>query len=94
MVAEDLASQEFMRSTLSQRILGHAVLFTHCPLDYGKHDCSPTTGTGIFDKLPEEIKEKVLENIDVQSLLVFRRVNKEAMAVVNGTVKWRKVSSI
>lgn len=67
------------------------VLVAFCPLDYSRHECEPSTDLGMLDKLPMEIKEDILEQIDLESLLVFRRVNKKAMAVVDGMAKWKKV---
>ncbi|KAF2653181.1 hypothetical protein K491DRAFT_551256, partial [Lophiostoma macrostomum CBS 122681] len=77
--------------TLAEDVLAKEVLTLHCPLDYEKHAVKPKEGLGALDILALEIKQEVLERLDVQSLLTFRRVNQEAMDVVNGMVTWKKV---
>ncbi|KAL2808763.1 hypothetical protein BJX63DRAFT_424355 [Aspergillus granulosus] len=54
-----------------------------CPLDNGKHTGLAKVDLGGVDKLPQEILEMVLEQLDLQSLTKFRRVNRRAMQAVD-----------
>lgn len=91
MTAQELNAPGFVTSVLSQPLFDCGVLVSYCPLDYGNHEFQPTVDLGAIDKLPMELKHQVLKDIDVESLLVFRRVNKEARAVVDGMLEWQKV---
>jgi hypothetical protein len=70
-------------------------LARHCPLDDGrfanKADGSPTLSLGALARLPIELQHQALLQLDVKSLLDFRRVNKRAMDTVSGMVEWKKV---
>jgi len=58
----------------------------HCPLDNGRHDCTPiSTGfaTSQLDRLPVELVIEILLLLDIPSLTRFRRLNRRAMQLVN-----------
>lgn len=70
------------------------VLYTRCPLDYGRHPVDPIkskVGLGKLDKLPTELQHQILLDVDVRTLLGFRRVNQSAMKAVDGILEWKKV---
>ncbi|KAF2821559.1 hypothetical protein CC86DRAFT_470747 [Ophiobolus disseminans] len=48
---------------------------------------------GLLDTLPQEIQLEVLRLLDLKSLLIFRRVNEHAHAVVHNMTEWRKVAA-
>lgn len=83
-----------VQKVLNEQVLSPEVLIRHCSLDYGRH-CGKTggenTGLGILDKLATELQHEILSAIDVATLLTFRRVNHEAMTVVDGLVDFKKV---
>jgi hypothetical protein len=76
---------------LDNYILDHKILEERCLLDYGRHTLQPKHDLGGLSKLPLELQHYVLGEIDVQSLLVFRRVNQGAMVVVDSMVEFKKV---
>jgi hypothetical protein len=46
---------------------------------------------GIISGLPTEMQQMILKSLDVESLLVFRRVNRCGMRLVDGLIGWEKV---
>ncbi|EMD63863.1 hypothetical protein COCSADRAFT_172107 [Bipolaris sorokiniana ND90Pr] len=62
-------------------------------LDHGKHDCtySPTATLGILYTFPIELQQRIVSHLDVKSLLVFRRVSKPAMSLVNSLLEYKKI---
>jgi hypothetical protein len=66
-------------------------LRTNCPLDYGKHIPIPSSDLGDLQMLPLELQHHVLGFVDIESLLTFRRVNKNAMIAVDGMTEYYKV---
>jgi hypothetical protein len=50
-----------------------------CRLDNGKHTSPAKGNLGGLDKLPREILEMILRQLDIQTLTKFRRVNRRAM---------------
>ncbi|KAH7076219.1 hypothetical protein FB567DRAFT_632486 [Paraphoma chrysanthemicola] len=75
----------------------NAVLQCHCPLDNGQYaldiDLGVAPQLGSLTRLPTELQEVVLRKMDIETLLVWRRVNKRAMSLVTGLVDWKKVIS-
>ena len=63
-----------------------------CPLDYGRHKTSPSASLGNLDKLPVEIQDQVLGELDIGSLLRFRAVNQRAMELVNSMISFDRVA--
>ncbi|KAH7063838.1 hypothetical protein BKA63DRAFT_609002 [Paraphoma chrysanthemicola] len=76
---------------LNRQILDPRVLLKNCLLDYGRHEVKPKYDLGGLDLLPTEIRCAILENIDVKTLLVFRAVNKRAMATVDEVPCFKKI---
>lgn len=76
---------------LDYYILDHKILEQRCPLDYGRHTLQPKRDLGGLSKIPLELQHYVLGEIDVQSLLVFCRVNQGAMVIVDSMVEYQKV---
>jgi hypothetical protein len=72
-----------------------SILARHCPLDNGRHAISVDLNTaprlGSLSVLPVELQNEVLRNMDIETLLVWRRVNKRAMDLVAGLMEWKKV---
>jgi hypothetical protein len=73
------------------RILDPNSLVAHCSLSSGNHQIGNTTGLGALDALSLELQHLVLGNVDVKTLLNFRRVNKKALDVVDGITSFKKV---
>jgi hypothetical protein len=67
-------------------------LQTTCPLDHGRHNPSAKYDLGVLSRLPTELQHQILGDVDVQSLLTFRRVNQTAMLVVNAMLEYHKVN--
>ena len=66
--------------------LDDAQLETRCPLDNGRHDCTPIStsfSTNQLDRLPLELLIEVLLQLDIPSLTRFRSLNRCAMKLVN-----------
>ncbi|KAH7408706.1 hypothetical protein DE146DRAFT_629598 [Phaeosphaeria sp. MPI-PUGE-AT-0046c] len=72
-------------------ILDPEVLKKGCLLDFGRHNLQPKHDLGALKKLPLELLHQVLGDIDVQSLLTFRRVNQSAMTIVDSMVDYKKL---
>jgi hypothetical protein len=64
-----------------------------CPLDYGRHSLAPKNSLGTLEALPVELLCKILEHVNVLSILKFRRVNQEAMSTVDAMPEFKKVSN-
>jgi hypothetical protein len=65
------------------------------PAQYGCQatniDFQSATSLGALEILPIELQQLVVKELDVQSLLVFHRVNKRAMDLVASLIEWQKV---
>ena len=62
-----------------------------CPLDCGRHNIEPEYGLGVLDRLPLELLSDILVEIDIRSLMDFRRVNQRAMEVVDSIPKFQTI---
>ncbi|KAL3491173.1 hypothetical protein BJX62DRAFT_237411 [Aspergillus germanicus] len=62
-----------------------------CPLDDGRHTSPPKVDLGALDKLPQELLEMVLGQLDIQSLTKFRRVNRRAMQAVDSIHAYKQI---
>lgn len=78
---------------LNLNILDPEILRSHCPLDHGRHIPVPKASLDILTSLPPELHFEILGRVDLQSLLVFRRVNQKAMATRDGMSEFKKVNS-
>ena len=72
-------------------ILSTELLSRQCPLDYGRPKPPSRTDLGKFEVLAVEIQQRILEHVNVASLLAFRGVNRRASEVIDGMPTWRKV---
>jgi hypothetical protein len=62
-----------------------------CPLDNGRHTSPPKVDLGPLDKLPQELLEMVLGQLDIQSLTKFRRVNRRGMQAVDSIHAYKQI---
>lgn len=65
-----------------------------CPLDNGRHQAftaEPKFTLGVFDILAPELIQKVLLELDLNSLTAFRRVNQHARCNVDAISKYRAI---
>lgn len=62
-----------------------------CPLDLGHHSLDPQCALGMLDELPLEILSEILAQVDIRSLMDFRRVNQRAMQVVDSISQFRTI---
>jgi len=78
---------------LRKHIGDASILTLRCPLDHGKHDATPHDDAtlGSLCALPTELRHLVFSFLDIRSLLVFRRVSKLAMSLVNAMTEYHKV---
>jgi hypothetical protein len=63
-------------------------LIRTCPLDYHKHRLDPKHDLGTLDTLPLELLGLILVQIDLRSLADFRRINNQAMQVVDSVLEY------
>lgn len=79
-------------------VIEHDKLARHCPFDNGRHalelDYATAPDLGSLSRLPAELMEQVVLELDLASLLVWRRVSKRAMDFVACMIEWKKVISI
>jgi hypothetical protein len=74
--------------------LDDAQLETRCPLDNGRHDCTPIStcfSTNQLDRLPLELLIEVLLQLDIPSLTRFRGLNRFAMELVNSVHQYTAI---
>jgi hypothetical protein len=89
-------AQRDTHKVLGRLILDANGLVRRCPLDYTRHDTSLSSqiqcnNLGTFDRLPAELQHLILEELDLQSLLTFRRMNRKALHFINNLSSWRKI---
>jgi hypothetical protein len=84
--AKELFTESGLPFTLS-----NAILKRHCPLEDGHHPTS-ILGVGILSRLPVELQQRVLKELDMESLIAFRRMSKSAMNLVGSLTEWKEVS--
>ncbi|KAL2832718.1 hypothetical protein BJY01DRAFT_253783 [Aspergillus pseudoustus] len=77
-----------MEWTLDSNIIRRPRL---CPLDNGRHTSPANVDLGKLDILPLELLEMVLEQLDIQALTKFRRVNRQAMQAVDSIHAYRQI---
>jgi hypothetical protein len=71
----DFALQAYRTQDDCDNTLDDAQLETRCPLDNGRHDCTPVSTyftTNQLDRLPIELLVEVLLQLDIPSLTRFR----------------------
>ena len=82
-------TQKFCDNTLDD-----AQLERRCPLDNGRHDCTPICtcfSTNQLDRLPIELLIEVLLRLDIPSLTRFRSLNRRAMELVNSVHQYTAI---
>ncbi|KAF2105929.1 hypothetical protein BDV96DRAFT_607845 [Lophiotrema nucula] len=82
------------REKLLQKLLDPAILRQSCPLstDIRHYQLAASHGgLGKLDLVATEVQQMILERLDLQSILNFRRVSQKAMAVANDVPAFRKV---
>jgi hypothetical protein len=92
----DFALHEYWTQSIpySDNILDEAQLETRCPLDNGRHDCTPIStcfSTNELDRLPLELLVEVLLQLDIPSLTRFRGVSRRAMELVNSVHEYTTI---
>ena len=74
--------------------LDEAQLETRCPLDNGRHNCTPIStcfATNQLDRLPVELLIEVLLRLDIPSLTRFRSLNRHTMELVNSVHQYTAI---
>ncbi|CAN9252788.1 unnamed protein product [Alternaria alternata] len=79
-------------------VIEHDKLARHCPFDNGRHalelDYTTAPDLGSLSRLPAELMEQVVLELDLASLLVWRRVSKRGTDFVACLIEWKKVTLI
>jgi hypothetical protein len=55
---------------------------------------TPSENLGNLDNIPLEIQHAIIGYLDVNSLLVLRRVSCKAISVVDSMLEWQKVCAL
>ncbi|CAN9169303.1 unnamed protein product [Alternaria alternata] len=75
-------------------VIEHDKLARHCPFDNGRHalelDYTTAPDLGSLSRLPAELMEQVVLELDLASLLVWRRVSKRGTDFVACLIEWKK----
>ncbi|KAM0327406.1 hypothetical protein ACHAQA_005692 [Verticillium albo-atrum] len=81
----------YTKQNICDNTLDDAQLETRCPLDKGRHANASIPvhiSAGQLDQLPAELLIQVLLQIDIPSLIHFRRVNRRAMGLVDSVPQY------
>jgi hypothetical protein len=84
--------QQASLQILNDYVLDPIILIEGCRLDYGRHVLNPKHDLGSFCSLSVELEHYILNEVDLKSLLVFRRACPSAMVTVNAKVEYHKAS--
>lgn len=90
----DFAPYLYQTQNIRDNTLDNAQLETRCPLDNGRHDCTPISpcfSTNQLDRLPLELLTEVLLLLDIPSLTRFRSLNHHAMELVNSVHQYTAI---
>jgi hypothetical protein len=90
----DFAPHVHRMTIICDKTLDDAQLETRCPLDIGRHDCTPISTcffTNQLDRLPLELLIEVLLQLDIPSLTRFRSLNRRAMELVNSVQQYTAI---
>ena len=82
----DSVLQVYRTQNIRDNTLDDAQLETRCPLDNGRHDyktISTCFAANQLDRLPFELLNEVLLQVDIPSLTRFRGLNRRTMELVN-----------
>lgn len=84
--------QRISQEMLELYVYDPKTLRRDCPIDHGRHSLNHVKhNLGTLMELPLELRYHVLDKLDVESLLVFRRASKTAMITVNNMISYQKV---
>lgn len=72
-------------------LLSAVDLKTRCPLDQSRNQQHPTHDLSVFDRLPLELQQSVLRQVDLETLIGFRTVNRLALQVVDSMPEYRNI---
>jgi hypothetical protein len=90
----DFALYVYETQDMGDNTLDNAQLEKRCPLDNGRHDCTPTStcfATNQLDRLPLELLIEVLVQLDIPSLTRFRGLNRRTMELVNSVHEYTAI---
>ena len=93
-ISPDLALQVFRKQIFRDYTLDDAQLETRCPLDNGRHNCTPIStcfATNQLDRQPLELLIEVLLHLDIPSLTRFRGLNRFTMELVNSVHQYTSI---
>ena len=78
-------------TTHKSHFLSDVDLARVCPLDNYQISEEPKYDLGVFDRLPLELQQAILNQVDLQALVDFRRVNKRALQVIDSIPEYRNI---
>ena len=87
----DVTSEYRVFADPTSKALNDNIEDATCPLGNGKHLGRASYGLGDLDKLPVELQSIVLVHLDLRTLTDFRRVNRQAMEVVDTLPEYRSI---
>ncbi|TDL27795.1 hypothetical protein BD410DRAFT_781689 [Rickenella mellea] len=90
----DFALHVYRTQNICDNTLDNAQLETRCPLDNGRHDCTPIStcfASNQLDRLPLELLIQVLLQLDIPSLTRFRGLNRRTMELVNSVQQYNAI---
>ena len=89
--ADSLVDSYIINANPASKTLDDNITDITCPLDNGKHLGRASHGLGDWDKLPTELQDVVLVQLDLQTLVDFRRVNRRAIEVVDTLPEYQSI---
>ena len=90
----DFARYVYRTTDSRDNTLDDAQLEKCCPLDNGRHDCTPIStsfATNQLFRLPVELVIEILLQLDIPSLTRFRSLNRRAMQLVNSVRQYAAI---
>lgn len=90
-IAELTNLQRTAINILNENLYDRDILPKQCPLDHCRHLLAPKQDLGMLSSVPIETHHLVLDELDIVSLLTFRRVNQLSMSTVNSMANYDKV---
>ena len=95
MSAENSIIVKRYEENIFRGVIHHDILTRHCLLDDGHHalglDYNTAPGLGLVSKLPVELQQQIILQMDISTVLAWRRVNKRAMDLVSNLFEWKEV---
>lgn len=90
----DASFHVYRKQIICDNTLDDAQLETRCPLDNGRHDCTPVSTcfpASQLDRLPVELLIEVLLRLGIPSLTRFRGVSRRAMVLVDAVRQYTTI---